>query len=174
MNKKDCFELGYITKTHGLDGEVIFFLDVDDTDAYLNLDAVFLEIKGNLVPYFIESISKHKERFIVALEDVDTVEDAEALKGSALYLPLTALPKLEEGQFYYHDIIGFTVVDKQLGDLGTVTDVYTGGSQDVIAMKYKGVEVLIPVSDDIVGDAVFEKKQLLVNLPEGLLDVYLS
>jgi 16S rRNA processing protein RimM len=156
-------------------GDLIFHIDADYPEDYIDLDSVFVEIKGNLVPYFIEDFNLHKtDKAIVTLEGVDTIEKAQALVGSALYLPEEALDELEEGQFYYHDIPGYTVVDERLGALGTVITVYTPGSQDLIAMDYKGFEVLIPVVDDIVISADHEKKQVLVNLPEGLVDVYLD
>ncbi|MEH0157859.1 ribosome maturation factor RimM [Limibacter armeniacum] len=174
MTKDDCFELGYITKTHGLDGEVLFFLDVNDPTAYNELDTVFIEERGQLVPYFIESMVTHKDRFIVKLEDIDALEAAETLRGAQLFLPLAVLPELEDGQFYYHEVIGYTVVDQQQGKLGTVKNVYTNAAQDIINMSYKGKEVLIPVTDDIVIRANHDTKELEVNLPEGLVDVYME
>ncbi|WP_281615785.1 ribosome maturation factor RimM [Flammeovirga sp. SubArs3] len=174
MNKDECFEFGKITKTHGLKGEVLIFADVDDPSEYEGLDVVFLERKGNLIPYFLEYLSLHNNRFIAKFEDIETLEDAETLKDVQLYLPLSALPELEEGQFYYHDIINFKVVDQNLGELGVVTKVYTNSAQDLIEMDHLGKEILIPVSADIVQKADYEAKTLHTNLPEGLLDIYLE
>ncbi|GAA4827162.1 ribosome maturation factor RimM [Algivirga pacifica] len=175
MKKEDCFELGVISRTHGLNGEVIFNLDVDSPSNYEEMDTVFMEEQGQLVPLFIESISANKNRFIVALEDIETVEEAEKLKGAKLYLPLEVLPELEEGQFYYHDIIDYTIIDQNLGELGHVATIYANtNSQDLLAMKYKGKEVLIPMAEDIVIRANHETKTMEVNLPEGLLDIYLE
>lgn len=175
MAHENCYLLGYIVRTHGVSGDLIFHIDADYPEDYIDLDSVFVEIKGNLVPYFIEDFNLHKtDKAIVALEGIDTIEKAQALVGSALYLPEEALEELEEGQFYYHDIPGYTVVDNTLGALGEVVTVYTPGAQDLIAMSYNGFEVLIPVVDDIVIRADHEQKQIHVNLPEGLLDVYLE
>jgi 16S rRNA processing protein RimM len=111
---------------------------------------------------------------LLKLRGIDRIEEAEPLRGSQLYLPLAELPALEDDQFYFHDVIGFTVVDENLGELGTVENFYELPQQDMLAMRYQGQEVLIPVVDELVSHADHEKKQVHVNLPEGLLDVYLK
>lgn len=175
MTKDDCFELGHITKTHGINGEVVFFLDVDDPSDYEDLDTVLVEVKGELIPYFIESLSINKNRAIVALEDVETVEQAERLIKCALYLPLDNLEPIEDSdRFYYHEITGYQVVDAEAGPLGTVTTVYAMPTQDLVAMQYQGQEILIPINSAIVQGVDRVAKHLNVTLPDGLLDVYLS
>lgn len=173
MQYNDCFQLGHITRTHGTRGEVVIFLDVDYPEDYDELDSVFVEIKGQLVPYFIKNINVQKgSKAIVKFEDIDSIEAATPLLNCALFLPEDNLDELDESQFYYHEIIGFKVLDEKLGALGTVTTVYTMSTQDLIAMTYQGNEVLIPVNDDIVLRVDREQKNLHVALPEGLLDVY--
>ncbi|MBB6004818.1 ribosome maturation factor RimM [Arcicella rosea] len=174
MTKEDCFELGKITKTHGLKGEVILWLDVDFPEDYEDLESLFLEVKGELVPYFIESYRLSGNRAIVHFEDIDTFEKAEGMINLQAFLPLDELPELENDQFYYHEIIGYQIVDKNLGNLGTVQTVHSMQAQDLLVMDYKGKEVLIPVIDEIVLQAEKEQKILHVNLPEGLLEVYLE
>jgi 16S rRNA processing protein RimM len=174
MNKNNCYQLGHITRTHGLNGEVIFFLDVDFLEDYADLASVFLEIKGDLLPYFIQKINIQRDnKAIVKLEDVDTIDQAKMLINCPIYLPDDELDELEEGQFYYHEIVGYHVQDSKLGQLGTVTSVYTMTTQDLIAMQYQGQEVLIPVNDDIVTGIDRDNKWLLTNLPEGLVDVFM-
>ncbi|WP_031526714.1 ribosome maturation factor RimM [Dyadobacter crusticola] len=175
MTQDNCFLLGYIVRTHGTAGNVVFFLDVDYPDDYEDLETVYVEIKGDLVPYFIDDINLQKQgNAIVALEDVDTMAKAQALVGSSLYLPLEDLEELGHENFYYHEIKGYTVVDENVGELGIVRDVYALNGQDLIAMEYEGVEVLIPTAVEIVLRADKLNKQLVVKLPDGLLDVYLN
>lgn len=175
MTHDSAYLLGYIVKTHGTKGELNIHLDVDYPEDYEEMDSVFVEIKGELVPYFFESVNLQKQsKAIVRFEDVDTIERAQLLVGSALYLPIESLEELEEGQFYYHDIPGYQIIDQQRGVLGIVGAIYTPGSQDLIAMEYQGNEVLIPIVDDIVLGADNDKKEVYVNLPEGLLEVYLD
>ncbi len=174
MNIDDCFELGFILKTHGVQGELTFVLDVDTPENYKGLESVFVGINGKLVPFFIDKIQILQEKAIVRLEDVNTLEKAENLVGNTLYLPLQHLPELDKDQFYYHDIIDYQVIDEVRGALGIVENVYELPQQDIIAMIYMQKEVLIPITDEIVTGVDREVKELYVNLPDGLLEVYLE
>ncbi len=176
MTKDDCYQLGHITKTHGVSGELVLYLDVDQPNEYADLETVLLEVKGQLVPYFIESIAIVKgSRAIVAFEDVDTIEQAERLINCPAYLPLAELePITDETRFYFHEIVGFQVVDAEAGALGTVRGVYAMNAQDLIAMDYQGREVLIPINSDIVRTVDRANQKLNVALPDGLLDIYME
>ena len=175
MTKEDCYLLGKITKTHGLKGELAIWLDVDYPEDYEELDSVLLEIKGELVPHFVEEIQIRPNKSIIKFEGIDTIEEAQKLVNCDIYLPEDNLPELEDDdQFYYHEIIGYDVVDEEKGKLGKVLAVYTSDRQDLIAMQYVGKEILIPIDDDIVKTVNREKKELYTSLPNGLLEVYLE
>lgn len=176
MTKDDCYQVGHITKTHGVSGELVLFLDVDDPTEYADLESVLLEVKGELIPYFIESIAIVKgSRAIVAFEDVDTIEQAERLINCAAYLPLDNLePITDETRFYFHEIVGYQVVDAEAGELGVVQGVYAMNAQDLIAMDYLGKEVLIPINSDIVRTVDRANQKLNVVLPDGLLAIYME
>lgn len=174
MNIGECFQLGYVIKKHGLSGEVNILLDVDVPQEYQNLESVFVEINDKLVPFFIESISIKGNKAIVRFEDVNTAEQADELKGKGLFLPLTVLPELDDDKFYYHQIISYHVMDVTAGDIGTIKDVYTSPKQDLLAIDHQGKEVLVPINDEIIGKVDHESKILNVDLPEGLLDIYLE
>lgn len=173
MNIDACFQLGHIVKTHGIKGQVVAFFDVDFPEDYEDLESVFLEQQGRLVPFFIATMeAQQKGRFIIKFEDINTIEQAEKLRNTALYLPLDELPELEDDQFYFHDVIGYTVVDANYGDLGIVKEFYDLPQQQLMAMEYLGQEMLIPVIDEIFLRADHDTKKLHINLPEGLLEVY--
>ena len=178
MTLDETYQLGYILKTHGLRGHVAAHFDVDDPAAYLKLKTVYLALPGapaKLVGHPIEKLQLQPgARVLLKLRGIDRIEEAEPLRGAQLYLPLTELPKLEDDQFYFHDVIGFAVVDSTLGVLGTVENFYELPQQDMLAMRYQGQEVLIPVVDELVSHADHAKKEIYVNLPDGLLDVYLK
>jgi len=173
MNIDDCFLLGHIVKTHGIKGQVVAFFDVDYPEDYDDLESVFLEQQGRLIPFFIDKMEPvQKGRFIITFEDIKTIEQAEKLRNVSLYLPLDELPELEEGQFYFHEVIGYQVVDQNHGPLGTVKDFYDMPQQQLMAMEDNGQEMLVPVLDEVFVRADHEAKVLHVNLPEGLLEVY--
>ena len=174
MRVDDCYQLGYVIKTHGLHGELSVMLEVDFPDAYQQLESVFVATSGSetLVPFFVEHLTIRQNKALIKFEEIDTVDQAETLLKAKLYLPLESLPPLADDQFYYHEIIGFTVEDEQQGTLGTVQDVYESTGQDMIVMQYQGREVFIPINDDIVPRVDKKQSVVYVNLPDGLLEVY--
>ncbi|MBC8083003.1 MAG: 16S rRNA processing protein RimM [Hymenobacter sp.] len=178
MTLDDCYLLGSIGKPHGLKGFVVAFLDVDDLDGYRKIKSVLLELPtaaGKLTAYEVEKLQPQADnRALLKLKGIDRIEEAEPLRNAKLYRPLAELPKLEDDQFYFHDVIGYTVVDAQLGELGTVETFYELPQQDLLAMRYKGQEVLIPVVDELILQADEAGRKLHVRLPAGLLDVYLT
>lgn len=174
MQLEDTYELGHIVKPHGLQGELNVFFDTDEPEKYLELESVYLNMPGGLEPYHVEHVSPHQSRFLVKLEDIDSIEQAETLRNVSLHLPLSELPELPDGRFYYHQIIGYTVVDEQQGELGTVEEVYPDAVHPLLSMRYEGKEVLVPLQEEIVLRADNTRQLLHVNLPEGLVDVYLK
>lgn len=174
MTKEDCYLVGKLTKTHGLKGEMAIWLDVDYPEEYEDLESILVEMKGELIPYFVEEIQIRANKSIIKFEDVDSIEAAQKLINCDLYLPNENLEELDDDQFYYHEIIGFDIIDDTKGKLGVVAAVYTAEAQDLIAMNYQNQEILIPVSDEIVKTIDRERKELYTNLPEGLIEVYLD
>lgn len=174
MKKDACFELGYIAKKHGLQGAVTIQLDTDEPENYTSLESVFVEIDQKLVPFFIDSISIHADRALVKFEEIDDADSAEELKGAKIFLPLSLLPPLKDKKFYFHEIIGFSVTDKNFGEIGPVVDILDAAAQNLFLVDHKGTEVLIPVNDEIIEKIDRTNKILYVDMPEGLLDIYLE
>ncbi len=175
MTVEDCYQLGYIVKPHGLKGEVQVFLDVDDPREYRTLESVFVLQGQALVPFFLESISVNADKGIAKFEEIDTIDDAKSLKGLELYMPLDTLPDLEEGEYFVHELEGFEISDVTLGVVGSVTGVMDAGAQRLISVEHSsGKEILIPFSDELVMSMDNEKRQIFMNLPEGLVELYLN
>ncbi|TDN40506.1 16S rRNA processing protein RimM [Hymenobacter sp. UV11] len=178
MTLDECFELGFIVKPHALKGQMTAQLDVDNAATYDKLKTVYLALATaptKLTAYQVERVNPQVgQRVLLKLRGIERIEEAEPLRGAKLWLPLSELPELQEHQFYFHDVIGFQVIDEKEGALGVVENFYELPQQDVLAMRYKGQEVLLPVVDELVSHADMEAKQLFVNMPEGLLDIYLN
>jgi 16S rRNA processing protein RimM len=178
MTLSDTFELGYIIRSHGLKGEVLVALDTDDPEAYEDTAVLYLLLKQGLVPYKVErfNLQKQGEQAIVKLKGIDRIEDTEGLKGTKLYLPAEALPALDDDQFYYHDIVGYTVIDRNLdGDVvGTVGEVYEMPQQVMLGVLVNGVEALVPLNDDFLVKIDKPNKRIIMQLPDGLIDVFLG
>lgn len=174
MKADDCFELGIITRPHGLSGEVQISLYTETPEAYQKLESVYVEISNKLIPFFIESISISGKRAIVRFDDVSSQQEASTFSGKKIFLPMEFLPDLEEDQFYYHEISGFKIIDKSKGELGLVEAVVENPGHDLIIMGYLSKEVLIPITDNIVLLVDRDNKTVQVDLPIGLLELYLE
>ena len=171
MKIDDCFELGYIVKTHGLKGQVQIQLDVDEPELYYEMESVFLEQSGNLVPFFFTEIQPQGDRLLASFEEFDSSDKSAALVGRKLFLPLQVLPDLGQDEYYYHELIGMEVYQ---GDtpLGKVETIYQPSSQYLLAITYNNQEVLIPIEDGIVLSVDKSARKIVVDLPEGYLEIY--
>jgi len=175
MEKEQCFTLGYVSKLQGYKGKLILRLDVDFPENYKNLELVYLEKNSKLIPFFVDTIDILPKGYArVKFEDIDREEDAIALVKSELYIPLEHLPKLNDNQFYYHEIIGFRVEDEFLGDIGSVIEAIDFPGNPQLSVKYREQEIIVPISDPFYRGIDKKKKILYVSLPEGLVDVNLN
>jgi 16S rRNA processing protein RimM len=175
MQKKDCFYLGKIVKKYSFKGEVLIKLDTDEPELYEHLDALFIDLRNNLVPFFIESSQLHKSELLrVKFEEVDTELDADSILKCDVYLPLEFLPKLEDDKFYFHEVVGYTVEDVHFGKVGTIKSINDTSSQALFEIDRDGIEILIPMNDDFIKKVDKKKKLIIVETPEGLIDLYLQ
>jgi len=175
MKKEDCFYLGKIVKKYSYKGELLAKLDTDEPELYEHVDAIFMDLRGNLVPFFIESSQLHKSDLLrLKFEDVDTEADADALIKSELYLPLDLLPKLEGDKFYYHEVIGFTITDSNFGKIGVIKAINDTTAQALFEVDRDGTEILIPMNDEFIVKVDKPNKTIEVETPEGLIDLYLE
>ena len=174
MTTDDCFRIGSTVKTKGLKGELHAYIDFDDIGK-IRFNSVFLEINGKLVPYFISSIKYlQKNAAYLVLEDVDTIEKAAPLAKKDIYLPNKLRPKKKKEEFTLFDLAGFTAIDDHEGELGKITDVQEYPQQILATVNYQNCEVLFPLNAEVIKGIDAVKEILYVDLPEGLLDIYLG
>jgi len=175
MRKEDCFYLGKIVSKYSFKGEVLVKLDTDDPEIYEKMESVFISLGNNLIPFFIDRCRLHKSNLLrIDFEEVKTESDADRIMGSALYLPMTMLPKLTGDKFYFHEIIGFTMMDAVHGDIGIIQSVNDTTAQALFEVLKGEKQLLIPLNDEIITKVDRENKVIEVNTPEGLVDLYLS
>lgn len=175
MDINECFYVGKIVKKYSFKGELLIKLDTDEPEQFENLESVLINLRGNLVPFFIESSQLHKSELLrVKFEEVDTEDDADSLMKSELYLPLSFLPELEEDKFYYHEIIGFKVEDKNFGNVGIISGVNDSTAQALFEIDRNGTEILIPMNDEFIIKVDKSNKTIFVETPEGLIDLYIN
>ncbi len=175
MQKEDCFYLGKIVSKYSFKGEVLVKIDTDEPELYDNMESVFVALRNNLVPFFIAKCRLHKSQLLrIDFEDVNSEDDADKIMGAELYLPLSFLPKLSGNKFYFHEVIGFKVLDDIHGDIGIIQSVNDTTSQALFEILKDDKQLLIPINDDIITKLDRENKIVHVTTPEGLVDLYLS
>lgn len=174
MKKEEAFYIGYITKTKGLKGEVQLYFEFDAYEN-LDLDVVFADMNGKMVPFFVESHKLYPNSTgLFYFDDIDHIDKAQVLVKKKMYLPLTKMPERGEDDFTYNDLKGYIVSDETQGELGEILEVNEYPQQFVAAVLYQEKEVLFPLNEDMIVEIDEEEKTLLVDLPEGLLDLYLN
>lgn len=169
------FFLGKIIKPFAAKGALLINLDVDYPEDYQEMESVFVQMNGKLIPFLIEKVElKHNNKAVITFADIDSVDQASILVGCELYQPLTMLPELTGNRFYYHEIKGFEVHDKNHGFIGNVIEVLEYPHQAVISIAFNNKEILLPITDDIITGLDRSKKQLFTFAPEGLIELYLE
>ena len=173
MRKEECFYLGKIVSKYSFKGELLVKLDTDEPELYSNLESVFVSIGNSLIPFFIKRSSLHRTNLLrVRFEEINDEADADRIMGSELYLPLQFLPKLTGNKFYYHEVIGFTLIDEVHGNIGTVLSVNDSASQALFEAQKDGKNLMIPINDEIISKIDRANKSIFVATPEGLVDLY--
>ena len=172
MTLNDCFYIGTIVSKFSFRGEVLIKLDSDDPEMYEEMESVFIALGNNLVPFFIEKSTLHKSDLLrVKFEEVDSEADAEALLKHKIYLPLEALPTLTGNQLYYHEAIGFEVMDNQYGYVGKITAINDNTVQPLFEVEDEAEhQILIPIN--FLDKIDREGRKITVNTPEGLIELY--
>ena len=174
MKKEEAYYLGKIVKKYGLKGELLAKIDTDEPEIYENLESIFLEIKGKLIPFFLHKTSLHKTTTLrLDFEDVNSVEEADAFIGRKIYLPLNTLPELTGNKFYYHEVAGYKAVDTKTGLIGNIEQINDMGPQAFfVILDEANNEILIPVRDAFIREVNREKKTIYFDTPDGLIDIY--
>lgn len=173
MRKEDCFQLGHISRLHGIKGEVVAVFDTDKPESYKNLESILVDIHHELVPFFIEEITTNsKGHFILKLEDISSKE-AQSLINRELFLPLNLLPALSGKSFYFHEVIDFSVFDQNKIQLGKCLRILENAAQPLFLIAgLNGEEILVPAVDDFIIEIDRSESKIHLHIPEGLLDLY--
>jgi 16S rRNA processing protein RimM len=164
--------VGRIARAHGHRGQVIVDLDTDFPEERFRPGAeLFIQRAGAIEAVTLTTVRFHRDRPVVGIAGVDTMDGAEALAGQELRIPLDRLAPLPAGTFYRHDLVGCRVETTTGAPVGTVASVEgtLSGSRLVVAAP-RG-EVLIPLAAAICTLIDTDGKRIVVDPPEGLLDL---
>jgi len=176
INKSDCVEVGYIQKPHGLKGEVILVFDKEFEETIEELEFLFVEIDGGLVPFYIEEEGlnfRTDDSAICKLEFVDTLSKAKDMVGCKVFVSDHAIIESED-QGTTSTLIGMRAFDEKFGDIGLISRVDDFSGNLVITVLHARAEILIPLSDEIITSIDEEKREIHLSCPNGLIEIYLE
>jgi len=173
MNKKNYIKTGTINKVNRKSGEISVFFDKKSMEINEELKSVFIEIDGGLVPFYIEELrSVSNESFRLILEDYASPDLAQRFVGCKVYLAQTDfLQSTPTDQIEVDAIIGFEVSDEAFGKIGVINNYIENRNQILLQIISGENEILIPLVEEFLVDLNEDKRTILLNLPEGLLDI---
>jgi len=168
------FTVGKIVNTHGIRGELKIVSQTDFPENRFKKGStlvIYHPDRGDTVTITVEGARQHKGMYIVKFAGYNNINDVEKFKGMLLKVREQDLSELDEGEYYYHQIIGCRVITDEGEPLGTVSEILSPGANDVwIVERAEGKPVLLPVIDDVILNIDIENRQITVHLMEGLLD----
>lgn len=168
---QEYLDIGKITNTHGVKGEVKIIPLTDNPERYSKLKKLFIEGKNGLEEYSVDSVKYFKGWVIVKFKEVNDMETAEALKGLVVKIDRANAVKLPKGSYFICDILESEVYEENGNKLGVLKDIIQTGSNDVyIVRDENNKELLIPALKSVVNEISIENKRITVTLPKGLVD----
>ena len=159
---EDLLQVGVITTTHGVRGEVKVFPTTDDPARFKKLKNVILDTGKEKLELEIAGVKFFKNMVILKFKGIDDINDVEKYRKKSLYVTRENAVKLKKDEYFIADLIG----------MGTLSDVMQTGANDVYVISMTdGEEVLIPAIRDCIRDVDVEQGQMCVHLLPGLLDI---
>jgi len=172
MSHPDHVYLGYFSRTRGLKGELQLFFEYEAYDE-LELESIFVEMDGKLVPFFIEQIKVHpNSTAFLFLEEYDHLDKVQSLLRKKVYYPQSLVPERDPDDFRLTDLKGYQVIDLQHGALGIIIEIHDFPQQMVASVAFEGKELLFPLNEDLMLNIDSDTKRLEVDLPDGLVEMY--
>jgi len=174
MNKENQIILGKVGAVYGIKGWLKIHSFTDELEAILDYFPWSLKLGNKTQTVEITDWRKHNKGLIVKVGNIDDRDEAQALVGSEILTNENSLPDLPQGEFYWRDLIGMSVVTSKGYDLGVVSDMMETGANDVLVVKanlndgFSKKERLIPyLFEDVVESVSIENKQICVDWDPG-------
>lgn len=175
INPDEVFKIGQFAKPHGIKGEITLIMDYDVSDDWDEQEEPYIicEVNGILVPFFVEEYRyKNDTALLLKLEGIDSEAEAREFSNRMVYYPLSKVNTNKlVGDITWDNFIGFTVVDKQRGEIGQITHVDETTLNVLLEIRYDGRDILLPAADELIQDVDYSQKRIMVSMPEGLFDL---
>ena len=167
----NILQVGAVTSTHGLAGEVKVFPTTDDPKRFKKLKQVLLDTGKDMLPLGVEHVKFFKNMVILKFKGYDRIEDIMGFKGKNLYVTRENAVRLKKDEYFIGDLIGMKVYTEDEAYLGELTEVITTGANDVYTVRMEnGKDVLIPAIGQCILNVDVEHETMQVHLLEGLLE----
>lgn len=167
----ELVRIGRIAGMHGVRGALKYRPDNPDSESFESLRAVTIEIDGERREYHLRSSAPAGRGTLkIELEGILDANAAEALKGGIVMVPDSSLPPTKPGEFYYFQATGCEVFLTDGTTIGTITEVFSNGANDVMVVRKDKQEVLVPVIEDVVKSIDLEARRVVIEAVPGLLD----
>lgn len=167
----NILQVGAVTSTHGLAGEVKVFPTTDDPKRFKKLKQVLLDTGKDMLPLEVEHVKFFKNMVILKFKGYDRIEDIMGFKGKNLYVTRENAVRLKKDEYFIADLIGMKVYTEGEAYLGELTEVITTGANDVYTVHMEnGKDVLIPAIGQCILNVDVEHETMQVHLLEGLLE----
>ncbi|NDO50010.1 ribosome maturation factor RimM [Lachnospiraceae bacterium MD335] len=167
----DLLQVGAITQTHGLRGEVKVFPTTDDVKRFKKLKEVILDTGKEKMALEIENVRFFKQFAILKFKGFDNINDIERYKGKSLYVTRENAVKLRKDEYFIADLMGVKIYDEQDAYMGVLKDVIVTGANDVYEIALEdGRTLLLPAIKQCVLDVDIEQRRMKVHVLDGLLD----
>jgi 16S rRNA processing protein RimM len=173
--KSELHKIGYFSKLHGFRGELTATLDTGDIHDYEGLETIYLEMKGQLVPYFIGLLEyKTNATAKVKLDGIDDEAAAKALVKSSIYIRKTDMSSSDSDRAALHAIEGYTVHDSVHGNIGIIIRIEEHSNNPLMVVLHDKKEILLPLNSAFFNEINDEQREVNITAPEGLIDFYLN
>lgn len=163
-------QVGVITQTHGIKGEVKVFPTTDDVNRFKKLKEVIMDTGRERMNLEIEGVKFFKQYAILKFKGYDSINDIEKYKSAKLYIKREQAVKLQKDEYFIADLIDMEVVTEDGEYFGKMKDVLTTGANDVyIVTRQDGTEVLLPAIKQCVKSIDTEQGRITVHIMDGLI-----
>ena len=168
---EEILQVGVISSTHGVRGEVKVFPTTDDVKRFKRLKEVILDNGKEQMNLEIEGVKFFKQFAILKFKGFDNINDIEKYKGKSLFVTRENAVKLRKDEYFIADLIGLQVFDEEDKKIGELKDVIETGANDVYVITMSdGKELLLPAIKQCVLSVDVEGGTMTVHILEGLLD----
>ncbi len=165
-------EVGKIVTTHGIKGEVKISITTDTLSRFNVGNKLFIKKGNEYIEIIIDSFRMHKNMALITFNGFKNINDVLPYVGLLLYIDRDSLNDLNEGQYYYDDLIGLDVYDKTIenGKIGEIVDVIEVPQGEILRIKLNnGKKSLVPFVDEFILDVDIENNLIIISSVEGLL-----